>query len=161
MFGSIRIQQNRINLLAQYFRKKVGYQPGCGRLYNIIIIEVTLSGGFRRFFGHLIQVDRQILISRQDLRPGRFEMMINQLYLVDASLQKLFHQESGKLVSLHIRRFVGHFLIAALRLVSQLLYGFFHLLAYGIQQDVLFAQRFIVFQCALQHLRHVGIESAA
>lgn len=73
MFGSIRVQQNRINLLAQYFRKKVGYQPGCGRLYNIIIIEVALSGGFRRFFGHLIQVDRQILISRQDLRPGRFE----------------------------------------------------------------------------------------
>lgn len=141
--------------------KKLGHQLGSRGFYNVIIVETAFSDSPGCFFGYLAQVDGQIVVSRQHLRAHRLEMMINQLHLVDAPFKELFHQESGKLVSLYIRRLVGHFLITALRLISQFPYGFFHFLAYGIHQDILLAQRPVVFQCTLQHLCHVGVESAA
>lgn len=41
VLGSVRIQQDRINLLAQHFRKKLGHQLGSRGFYNVIIVETA------------------------------------------------------------------------------------------------------------------------
>ena len=111
MFGCIRIESSRKDLLTQNLRNQIRYQLGCGRFYDIVIYH----SGFPVFILNGRQINRQVSFTQQLLYSHRSEMMINQLHPVDVLLQKKFHQQSGQRISFIVRRLICQSLIAPLR----------------------------------------------
>ena len=160
MFRSAGIKKYGKYLLAQHLGQEFRYQLTDGRLHDIVIIKT--AGIFRhtllRLLHHLCQVNGKIILTEQHLRTHRLEVMVNQFHMVNPLFHKLPHQLLCQSVRFDIRRLVRHHLKAALRHISHLPDGFLHLSPNGIYQNILLAQRLVVFQSPFQHLRHVRVE---
>ena len=81
--------------------------------------------------------------------------------MVNLLFHKLMHQLLCQLIRFNVRRLVCHHLVAALRHISHFLDGFLHLSPNGIYQNILLAQRLVIFQSPFQHLRHIRVECTA